>query len=309
MSVSTTQRRAYSRKRRPAERRPRLEALEGRCLLSGPDNTLPLAQLHPLGDLNDPAAFPLHRTEVAGTISAAEVNWFAFSLGSASTVTLNTLDQAAGSPFVSTLSLYNADSDIGDEVNDTFDQFGYRLLARDDGANHGGDASLTRNLGAGTYFVAVSGSGNATFNPYVADSGFNGSTGAYDLLISANSLGIAATDGSVVLSYDPAAGSVTNQSPLVLRVDFSAALNPSTINTTLNDPGQDVHLYYWQPGQFGQGPGTEVPFASFVSLPPYGPFYFTDVGNELQLIPGQRLQPGTYQLVLDGDQSLHASAS
>lgn len=308
---------------RRAAARPRLESLEDRCLpsvswpglinpvaASDPDNTWLLAQ--PLGNLNDPTAHPLQRAEVVGNIGqgstgAADVDWFQFSLGSASTVTLGTLDQAAGSPFISTLSLYTFDTDLGDIANDPYNQFGFRLLARDDGAAHGGDASVTRTLGVGTYYVAVSGSDNGSFHPYVGDSGLARSTGDYGLLITANALGLGAGDGPVVLSSDPAPGDSLNHSPLVLRVDLSSPLDLSTIDAN-PDAGQTVHLLYWSPGTFGRVLGTEVPFAAAPSAPPFGPSYFTDVGNELQLIPGQRLQPGTYQLVLYGDQSLHPTA-
>src|SRR5207253_1889254 len=75
------------------------------------------------------------------------------------------------------LSLYN--NDPLDSV-DLYDPLGHRRLAQAEGAP--GDATqLTSALAPGTYFVAVSGAGNRDFNPFLAGSGFPGSTGAYRL--------------------------------------------------------------------------------------------------------------------------------
>ena len=74
------------------------------------------------------------RAEVIGTISNTDgVDWFRFSLTQTARVKLSTLDQQAGSPLVSDLSLY---------VPDASDPSGYRLIAQNDGALNGGDAQL-----------------------------------------------------------------------------------------------------------------------------------------------------------------------
>ena len=61
---------------------------------------------------------------------------------------------------------------------------GYELLARNDDY-FGRDSFLEMELGAGTYFVGVSSSGNADYNPIIEDSGSGGTTeGEYDLRLS-----------------------------------------------------------------------------------------------------------------------------
>jgi hypothetical protein len=105
------------------------------------------------------------RAEVVGNIGngplgPADVDWFRFTLEHAASITLTTLDQQGSSPLISTLDLYSTGSG------------GSQLLAQDDGALRGGDAHIDQSLDAGTYLVALGGSG--------------GSTGAYGLLLGSN---------------------------------------------------------------------------------------------------------------------------
>src|SRR6516165_7576696 len=170
----------------------RIMLLEERTLLSGaggPGLLNPLADPEPaqtLDQAHDLSALSLTApTEVIGTIGrgsagAADVSWYRFALTNPAAVHLATFDQDAGTPLVSVLSLYNNDPN---DAGDPYDPLGHRLLAQDDGAAHGGDAVLDRLLGPGSYYVAVSGSGNLSFNPFLAVSGYPGSTGAYDLRI------------------------------------------------------------------------------------------------------------------------------
>ncbi|HZT80259.1 MAG TPA: hypothetical protein VFA26_08555, partial [Gemmataceae bacterium] len=182
-------RRAYPR-RRPA--RLQVEALEERAL---PSVTLLVPpDLHPTVDQaqglapaqgNDlDAAGP---ATVLGTIDAASgVDWYCFTLSAASHVTLS-LGARDGSSFTGTVSLYNQDPDafglqfdansnVG--PNDPYNPLGYRLLQQVQGTA-GKDAQIGLDLAAGTYYFAVSGAGNAVFNPLLAGSGYDGSTGAY----------------------------------------------------------------------------------------------------------------------------------
>src|SRR5262249_48610475 len=152
--------------------------------------------------------------------------WYRFTLDRPARVTLATLDQAGGSPLVSVLGLYNS------EPNN-------RLLAQDDGAAGTGDAHLERPLAAGTYYVAVSGSGGSALPPRLAGSGPEGSTGDYGLLITATDLAIDPADGPHVLVSEPADAAVLNASPLELLVNFSTPLDVNSIF-----PDQTVQLSF-----------------------------------------------------------------
>jgi hypothetical protein len=302
MSISLRSRRQIRRSKR-ATAWLHLESLETRFVLTGPswpgllspvaetepNDTLDVAQA--LGDLSVTG-----RAEVVGNISnsatgAGNVDWYSFTLTSAANIHLATLDQQGGSPLVSVLSLYNDDTP---DTNDPQDPMGHRLLAQDDGAAHGGDASIDRLLGAGTYYVAVSGSGNRYFHPMLAGSGYAGSTGAYGLLMTASDAGISASDGPTVLTADPAPGSALAISPLVIRVDFSSALDPATFV-----PGTNIRLIYNPNGTFGDGNDQDINInaLNFSALDPVA----LKGANELQIFPGTALLPGYYKLFLAGD--------
>src|SRR5262249_34807641 len=102
-------------------------------------------------------------------------------------------------------------------------------------------------------------------------------------------------DGPVVLATDPAPGAVLNSAPLVIRVELSAPLDPSTVV-----PGTNVRLIYSRDGMFDDA--TDVPLA------------LCNVGAggyELQLmpttpmmhgVPGSPLKPGSYEIFLTGAQ-------
>jgi len=73
-----------------------------------------------------------------------------------------------------------ADSSMLDSVLSLYDQTG-RLIARNDDY-YSEDAFIEIDLTPGTYYVAISASGNTSFDPDVADSGLGGtSQGKYDL--------------------------------------------------------------------------------------------------------------------------------
>jgi len=83
-------------------------------------------------------------------------------------------------PLDGVLSLYNSDPiDFGD----LYHPYGDRLLAQDAGGD--GDPGIERDLGPGTYDVAISGAGNLAFHPLISGSGFAGATGDYDLRLGA----------------------------------------------------------------------------------------------------------------------------
>jgi hypothetical protein len=171
------------------------------------------------------------------------------------------------------------------------------MVAQADGAEQGGDPTITRSLDAGSYFVAVSGAGNRYFNPLLADSGTIGRTGAYDLQLQATDLQLDPTAGPLVLTADPAPGAVLDHSPLVLRVSLAEPSDTSTALVGALDPssvdlGNNLTLTYNPTGNFGDGNDQDVPLAGF---------NFSTAIDELQIIPQKPLGPGFYQLFLGGD--------
>ena len=145
---------------------------------------------------------------VAGTIgngpaAAADVAFYRFTLAQATRVHLETLDVPHGRHLDATLSLYNTDPTLPDpnapnQIIDTQDNLGFHLLAQNDGAGNQGFAAVDRTLGAGTYYVAVSGSGNDYFNPFLVGSGYQGGTGAYVMQLTASDAGVGPNDGPAV---------------------------------------------------------------------------------------------------------------
>jgi hypothetical protein len=295
----------YRRPRRRAKRdvRTHFEALEERSLpafthwpglLAPVTEAMPGETLDRALDLGTPDQ--TGRAEAVGTIGngpagPADVAWYRFTLNGPARVTLATLDKAAGSPFVGVLSLYNSDPQ---DYGDPYDPLGYRLLAQQDGSAQGGDATLTRDLSPGTYYVAVSGTGNRYFHPLLAGSGYPAaSTGDYGLLLTATGLALGTAPGPVVLTSDPAAGATLDRSPFVARLNLSAPLDPSTIV-----PGQTTQLAWNPTGAFGDGNDQAV------SL---GGVNFSAAANELQLTPAAPLAPGYYRLFLAGDSTANAA--
>ena len=142
-------------------------------------------------------------------------------------------------------------------------------------------APIIRDLAAGDYYVAVSGAGNHYFNPFVAGSGYGGATGAYRLLVSATALPTAPNGSSEVLAIDAApdpvgAGDGTSfaRSPLLIRVDMTGPVDPSSLNVQVLD-------------------------ASGINNYSAGVAYST-VANEARVSLTQPLGPGTYQVLVSG---------
>jgi hypothetical protein len=301
MVVSTPQRRTIRQRGRRLAFRLDLEALETRALPSAtswPGLVNPVTETEPndtldqsqnLGDLT-----VTPRAEVIGTISngsaSGGVDWYSFQLDRAANVSLTTPKAQADSSPVTTLSLYNTDLY---DANDPYNVLGYRLLDQADSAAQGGVATIERRLAPGTYYVAVSGSGNHYFNPFLAGSGYAGAAGDYGLLITAADLGLTASDGPVVLAADPRPGASLGRSPFMIRVDVSEPLDPSTLS-----PGGSVQLISNANGTFGDGNDQVVNLAN-VSL--------TTDGTELMIAPAAPLGPGYYKVVLLGDATANPS--
>ncbi len=288
-----------------------LEGLESRCLLSGPGTLSPDVLFHETLD----AALDLQtlgvgaRAVAAGTIGAgpegaADVNWYEFSLSATADVRLTALPGTAGRPLAATLSLYNdAPLTLNPDTYSFIDPYtpdSHRLLARDDaGGSPASPATIDRLLGPGTYWVAVSGSGNDDFYPFLAGSGLDGTTGSYRLSIAASDPGEGYDNPAlpVVLASDPAPGEVVGQSPFVLRFDLNAPLDPNTVEGYFNDPTTLAQLLFNTSNDFSPGgSATDVtdqylPFST-VALEPEA--------NELQIALGAPLTSGYYEVILPG---------
>jgi hypothetical protein len=235
-----------------------------------------------LGDLSTQPAVVVNAAIGDSPAGAADVDWYAFTLDRAATVTLAAAGAAGVAPPV--LSLY---------VRDPFDPadpatvFGFRKLAQAEGNDPALGTLLTRALGPGSYYLAASGAGNTLFSPLLADSGYDGQTGAYQLQLTASDLGLDPTDGPAVIASDPAAGGSLDHSPTVLRLDLSAPIDPTTVL-----PADDAWLTYNPAGTFGDGNDQDVPLSGF---------HFSGAANELQITPAAPLAPGYYRLQLFGD--------
>jgi methionine-rich copper-binding protein CopC len=298
-----------ARRRRRRDRLPAVEALESRSLPSAaswpgliapraaPAGASTLAQAFDLGAIV-PFSGPFgpglsaNRAEAVGTLGAgpANVEWFSFLLKSAADVTLTTPRGLGADLLTPVLTLYNSAVDPANpgqgDPNDPYDPTGHRLLAQDDGAGHGGVATLEQVLAPGTYYVAVSGSGDHDFSPLIAGSGEPGDTGNYGLLVSAAQLAAPVSGpGPTVIAATPADGAALNDSPLALRLALSGPLDPNTLL-----PGQTVLLT--------DGDGNPVAINNVV---------FNTWANELQVFPAA-LAPGTYHLTLVGDGAAHSGA-
>ncbi len=269
-------------RRRSAGVRPCFEALEARHLLSAPSTPLTPPEVHP-DDTLDAAAdlgalSPGSPVQAAGVIgdspaAAADVDWYQFTVDQAALQ----VSLRAQAPVV--LSLYNSDPG---NFTDPYERLGHRLIAQDE-APAGGAAEIDRALAPGTYYVAVSGAGNRSFNPFLAASGYDGQQGPYTLLVSAADPGLDPTAGPVVLASDPADQAVLARAPSVLRIDLSGALDTDT-----TPADQIVHLTYSPDGTF-DGSEPDLPLADVE---------FSAGTDEILLTPAAPLAPGYYSLSL-----------
>jgi hypothetical protein len=266
-----------------------VEPLELRSLPSGGPPAPPTLEVHPddtldqaagLGTLNPGGSLQAAGVIGDGTAGAADVDWYQFTLDQPLEVTLQAANPAGPAPAPVVLSLYNSDPT---NFTDPSMLLGTRLLVQSQ-ATATADASIDRQLSAGTYYVAVSGAGNLYFHPFLAGSGYDGQTGPYTLNASGTDLGLnPATDGPVVLTTDPAPNAVLASSPAYLHIGLSSALDTST---TPQD--QIVQLTYRSDGQFD---GTEPPL-------PLADVQYSPVTNEILVLPSGPLVPGYYNLSL-----------
>jgi hypothetical protein len=292
------------RRIRPAVRL-HLEGLESRCLLSGPGPLSADALFHETLDTAlDLTSLPaVGKVSVSGVIGAgprgaADVNWYKFELSVPTDVRLTALPGPAGGPLTAALSLYNdAPFDPFNPI-DPYTPVGHRLLAQDDAGTHPGPATLDRRLGAGNYWLAVSGSGNDYFHPFLADSGLDGRTGGYTLSVATFDPGPAYDDPNVpaVLAADPAPGVVLSYSPFALRFDLNAPVSAGGV-VTGNQPTDTAQLWFNTTNDFSFGPGCtatqeDLSFA-LVSLEQNA----DGNDNELQIALANPLPAGYYEAI------------
>jgi hypothetical protein len=256
-------------------RRTRLcvEPLEARDVPSGtPAPHAVISDAAPLAvDFADASGSPaVVQATVAGAIGSsdvpsADVAWYTFTLDRAASVTL-TSQSSAGT----VLSLYNTDG-----LSDPYDPLGHRLLAQSGAA---GSTTLSRHLGPGTYDIAVSGLGNNYFNPYMADSGYAGSSGPYQLTLSATALTPAAPQVLTAdVAADPTHPQDLSRSPFEIYLGLSDYLTDSVV------AGLNVQLT-----------ALSDPATNLVSNNPT----YSATADELQLQLTQPLGPGSYQLTV-----------
>ena len=222
-----------------------------------------------MGDLSITGGAMLQGTIGNSPAGPADVDWYKFTLDSATEIHLTGSDATV-------LSLY---ADTPFDFFDPAAQSGVRLMQQADGAD------LDRNLSAGTYFIAVSGHGNLYFNPFLADSGLDGATGNYQITVTATPLPIDPGAGPTVINFDP--GTDGASSPFVIRLTMSEAIDPNSAFA-----GDTVHLFYNPTGAFGDGSDVELTLAQV---------NFSTADNELQLMPSAPLGVGSYEVVLAGN--------
>jgi hypothetical protein len=262
-----------------------VEVLEARSLLSADPSVLALPeaeandtldQAQDLGNLSFLSPSEAVGAIGNGTTGAADVDWYRFTLDRPARVTLTTLMPTGGTAFGSVLGLYNTTEryDPIFETGDRYELFGHRLVSQAVGGGDGTGPHLDRSLAAGTYYVAVSGAGNRFFHPFLAGSGYPGSTGDYQLQLTATDLELDPNAGPVVLAVDPAPGAVLDQAPLVIRVELSGPLGPDQAGYVRDADGLDIPLQWTN---------------------------FSALANELQLAPTRALGPGSYTVVITGD--------
>ncbi len=250
---------------------PRLEILEDRSLPSAvsllgdvPDT---LTHALDLGNLSVVQTAQVQEAVGNSAAGAADVDWYAFHLDAPALVTLDV--HSLGSGFQGLLSLYSNDPDSPDPGVAIFH---HRLIEQTEGG-------MTIQLAAGTFFVAVTGAGNPWFNPFLANSGSEGQTGAYRLDAAATPLDLG---GLTLLGSDIPPDGVFPEAPLSLHLRLSDNLDLSTSDLEILQLDAD---------------GNPVDFVQFQQT------YFSTDSKELQLVFNKGLGAGSYLLFAMGGEN------
>lgn len=191
----TTPRGAARLRGRARSDRALAESLEVRKLLSAdvwPSLQNPRAEMEPnetldaaqdVGTVTRESSAELIGRVGHGTDLSNDVDWFRFRLEAATRVQITSVENASGFDAPLVLTLY------GDQFAgvDPLLPLPHRLLGRSESTAEQPAAVIDVRLEAGTYFVAVSGTGNRHFHPFLADSGQPGHATEYGVRISAMS--------------------------------------------------------------------------------------------------------------------------
>ena len=264
----TNTRRSGHGPRRP-KMRSNLETLEARNLLSAnswpgllnpqadaePNNTLDAAQ--ELGQVARGQNVEFVGSIGDGADRNTDVDWFRFTLASSGRVQITSLPNAEEVATPVVLTLY------GDQLAE-FDPalpLQHRLLGRTESDSNTSGAQVDVRLQAGTYFVAVSGSGNRHFHPFVTDSGLPGSTTAYGVRIELAS-GQAPAGNPDQFAAGPESGRDGDDTPTTAtklgdlaaigRLQVSGAIGNDPFykvaskNPLARNPASDVDLYQFK---------------------------------------------------------------
>ncbi|MGF1581079.1 MAG: hypothetical protein ACFCD0_17070, partial [Gemmataceae bacterium] len=276
---------ARSRKRRDGRVRLRIESLESRTVptnglfpplfsvveIEGND-TVDVAQqlgtltagnethiLGEIGNANDPQ-------------SLSDVDWFRFVLDEPTQITITTENLSPNDSAPSILHLFQEATLNDFDIYNTLGQIEIATTAGQDNQ----EATIQEILGKGIYHIAVSGSDNTVFHPYLADSGAATSGGDYEVVLQAEDPRIETGGGPVVLEQDPD-NAVFPPSPFILRVPVDGLLDQSTISFLLSEPNSTIELIYNPTGEFGNGADQPISLQLV---------YFNAETGELQIIPG-----------------------
>lgn len=278
-------------RRRRSHWQCRLETFEARLVLNAvwpalvevvPNDTLDMSD--GLGQLTANQSLSTSGAIGDSVTGTSDVDWYRFELAGPSLVTLNTRTAPGAMTTPLVLSLYNHSPYSFEDIQNPL---GHRQLAQTESPYQTSPAVLDRVLGAGTYFVVVSGAGNRAFHPFLAGSGIPGATGEYLLEISAQELAMDADTGLSVLTTEPAAEALLDSSPFTIRVQLNGQLDPATIA-----PDDTVHVTSSPNSDFTDGDELPLPLATYS----YNAF-----AGELQITPAMPLAPGYYRVLLVGN--------
>ncbi len=243
--------------------KPLPESLENRTVPS----TVPTwADLEPndsagRAGMIDPAFTRISGRIGEGESASADVDWYRFELLVASRARFK-LNGIAG--FHGTLSIFQRDP-VRDPLQNAA-MNGLREIWQSKSST-GSEVSFTQGLSSGEYFVAVSGLGNDTFHPLLANSGMNGDGGTYTLQVGTTPIAVSTLPR--LLSSDPKDGSHLTSSPLAVSLRFDRNLPQNHSVHLLRPNGSEIDLAWSQ---------------------------FRRTTNELQLVPSRALPPGKYQV-------------
>lgn len=256
------------------------ELLEGRGLLSAvslsgavyanfdieANNTLDTAQ--DLGGLTTDDIAVIDGLIGSGTGLSSDADWYQFTLSEPAAVQLDVAATSSDEDAAALITLYSGESELYESHN----PLRHDCLGQE-------DSRLEITLGAGTYFMAVTGSGNRYFHPFLADSGLPGEASAYEVTVAVTSLDEAGSVGAQVLGTN--VGEMLDSAPSTIQLRFDRSLDESLIAD-----GDTVQLFATTNPDDGE------------QLQSVGYWSFSHNLNELTLIPQTALQAGQYRLVV-----------